>query len=120
MKVKYDDLYTVAPGVTMICGDKMGVFLGKELTTGEYEMLSGAKYDIAELLEETEEDEVTIVNSKVDIDTLIDVALADIMILANEGWTLEKENKLFDVGMYTDRLKVLMTAKEIVHGLESK
>lgn len=121
IKVEANSLFTLAPGVLIACGDTVGVFMGKELTTGDYELWDGkAKQDVAQLLEDAEEEFVEVLNTNVDIDTLIKIAVADIMILANEGWTLAREDKHFDLTMYIDRLKVLVTTKNILSNVENK
>lgn len=120
-KISADKLYELAPGTSIMCGNTIGVFLGKELTTGEYELWDGSsKLDMGQLLEDSEEETIGILSDEINIDLLIKVATADIMILASDGWTLEKPSKYFDITMYIDRLKVLVVTKSALDNVENK
>jgi hypothetical protein len=119
MRVSMKDMYMVPPGVTMKCVDEIGIFIGKEMTTDEYELWTGIrKVCINELLNEAEEEEVEVIGTKINLDALIYVATADILLLANDRWTLEEKDRHFDITMYIDKLNVLVAVKDALGSVE--
>lgn len=111
MEIKMDELWKVTPGTIVNTEDKIGIYLGRE----EWGHVIWNGYS-EEVIEEWDDDDiVNLMNgSKVGYGELVDIQAKKVLNLANEGWTLDKDNQYLNINGELDKLKVYKEVCEIV------
>ena len=105
-----DELWKVSPGKYISTEQVSGMYLGKE----EYGHLVWNGWD-EELIEDwNDEDEVIILDNKVDLDKLVEAQVCKITSLAKDGWRLGEDNKFLNIEDELDKLRVYVEVQKIV------
>jgi len=109
-EIKMDELWKVTPGTIINTEDKVGIYLGRE--EWGHVIWNGYSEDT---IEEWEDDDVVgLMNTKVSYEELVHIQAQKVLNLANEGWTLDKDNKYLNINGELDKLRVYKEVASIV------
>lgn len=113
--VKIGEMWKYSMGVSCIIGDKCYMYCGRDdMNGGEYlDLTTGSSvYE-----EDFAVDEEVIITGKVDLDRLVDFKVARLVLLIDEGWTIDGSMGL---GAELDELEALVKVQSIIKVNKSK